>query len=242
MKITEITPFLEKIAPPELADGSDRGRIGLILDLDNEINKIATALDVTDHVLQEAALAGADLLVAHHTLIYEPVSQISKTLADTLKIALDNDISIYVMHTNYDSAPGGVNDVLAELLGLSNVRTAGPGRIGNVAPTDTEKLAEFTARRLDTHVRYIGEHEIETVMVLGGSGLRSEYIEMALDVGADAFISAEMRHDVIPYARYISLIDATHYATENPAMLKLVERLPVESVFIDHRPQVHVIV
>jgi len=47
---------------------------------------------------------------------------------------------------------------------------------------------------------------------------------------------------VIPYARYISLIDATHYATENPAMLKLVGRLPVESVFIDHRPQVHVIV
>lgn len=241
MKITEITPFLEKIAPPELADGSDRGRIGLILDLDNEINKIATALDVTDHVLQEAALAGADLLVAHHTLIYEPVSQISKTLADTLKIALDNDISIYVMHTNYDSAPGGVNDVLAELLGLSNVRTAGLGRIGNVAPTDTEELARFTVRQLDTHVTYIGDHEIETVMVMGGSGLRSEYIEMALDAGADAFISAEMRHDVIPYARYISLIDATHYATENPAMLKLVERLPVESVFIDHRPQVHVI-
>jgi dinuclear metal center YbgI/SA1388 family protein len=180
--------------------------------------------------------------VAHHTPIYEPVNHISKTLADTLKIALDNDISIYVMHTNYDSAPGGVNDVLAELLGLTEVRTAGPGRIGNVAPTDTEKLAEFTARRLDTHVTYIGDHEIETVMVMGGSGLRGEYIEMALDAGADAFISAEMRHDVIPYARYISLIDATHYATENPAMLKLVGRLPVESVFIDHRPQVHVIV
>ena len=105
MKIPEITGFLEKIAPLELADESDRGRIGLILDLDNEINKIATALDVTDHVLHEAALAGADLLVAHHTPIYEPVNHISKTLADTLKIALDNDISIYVMHTNYDSAP-----------------------------------------------------------------------------------------------------------------------------------------
>jgi putative NIF3 family GTP cyclohydrolase 1 type 2 len=51
-----------------------------------------------------------------------------------------------------------------------------------------------------------------------------------------------MRHDVIPYARYISLIDANHYATENPAMQALTRRLPVESVFIDHRPQVHVIV
>ncbi|MCD4786310.1 MAG: Nif3-like dinuclear metal center hexameric protein, partial [Candidatus Eremiobacteraeota bacterium] len=77
MKIAEITLFLEKIAPPELADESDRGRIGLILDRDNEINKIATALDVTDHVLHEAALSGADLLVAHHTPIYEPVNHIS---------------------------------------------------------------------------------------------------------------------------------------------------------------------
>jgi len=74
MKIAEITGFLEKIAPPELADESDRDRIGLILDRDNEINKIATALDVTDPMLQEAARAGADLLVAHHTHIYEPVN------------------------------------------------------------------------------------------------------------------------------------------------------------------------
>ena len=59
MKIADITGFLEKIAPLELADESDRGRIGLILDRDNEVNKIATALDVTDHVLQEAARAGA---------------------------------------------------------------------------------------------------------------------------------------------------------------------------------------
>jgi dinuclear metal center YbgI/SA1388 family protein len=242
MNIAEMVGILEKIAPLELADKSDRGRIGLILDRDNEINKIATSLDVTEHVLQKAARAGADLLVAHHTPIYAPVNHISKTLADILKIALDNNISIYVMHTNYDSAPGGVNDVLAGLLELSDIRTAGMGRIGNIDPIDTEKLAGFTARRLDTHVRYIGEHEIETVMVMGGSGLKSEYIEMALDAGADAFISAEMRHDVIPYARSISLIDATHYVTENPAMLKLVERLPVESLFIDHRPQVHVIV
>ncbi len=242
MQLEEIIRLLEEIAPPELADPSDAGKIGLVLERKSDIYKIATSLDVNVPVLKEAARAGADLLVAHHTPIYEPVNHISKTLADILKTALDNDISIYVMHTNYDSAPGGVNDILAELLELSDVRTAGFGRIGNVAPTDTEELAGFTARRLDTHVSYIGDHEIETVMVMGGSGLKGEYIEMALDGGADAFISAEMRHDVIPYARDISLIDATHYATENPAMLKLVERLPVDSLFIDHRPQVHVIV
>jgi putative NIF3 family GTP cyclohydrolase 1 type 2 len=48
MKLTQITKFLENIAPPELADESDIGRIGLVLDRDNEVNKIATALDVTE--------------------------------------------------------------------------------------------------------------------------------------------------------------------------------------------------
>ena len=67
MKIADITGVLEKIAPPELADESDRGRIGLIRDWDNEINKIATALNVIDHVLQEAVWTGADLLVVYQS-------------------------------------------------------------------------------------------------------------------------------------------------------------------------------
>lgn len=242
MKLTQIIKFLENIAPPELADESDIGRIGLILDRENEVNQIAASLDVTEHVLLEAARSGADLLVAHHTPMYEPVNRLSKTLADTLKIALDHDISIYVMHTNYDRAQGGVNDVLAGLLGLQHIRTIGMGRIGEIAPTHTEELAKGTALRLETHVQYAGDHPVESVMVLGGSGLRREYIEMAINAGADALVSGELRHDVIPYSKDISLIDATHYATENPAMRSLAGRLPVKSVFIDCKPQVRVIV
>ncbi|MCL7413589.1 MAG: Nif3-like dinuclear metal center hexameric protein [ANME-2 cluster archaeon] len=242
MKLPHIIKFLENIAPPELADESDIGRIGLILDRKNEVNHIATSLDVTEHVLLEAAQSGADLLVAHHTPIYEPVNRLSKTLADTLKIALDNEISIYVMHTNYDRAQGGINDVLAGLLGLHHTRTIDMGRIGDNDPTNTEGLARLTAQRLDTHVQYAGDHMVESVMVLGGSGFRREYIEMAIDAGADALVSGELRHDVIPYSKDISLIDATHYATENPAMRTLAGRLPVESVFIDSKPQVRVIV
>ena len=242
MQLAEIIPFLETIAPPELADESDKGRIGLVLDRDNTVDRIATALDVTQYVLKEAARKDADLLVAHHTPLYEPVMRLSKALSDTLKIALDNDISMYVMHTNYDRAQGGVNDVLAELLGLKNVRSADMGRIGDTAPMDTNTLAQFTARRLGTHVQYVGDHMIETVMVLGGSGLTKEYVAMAIDAGADALISGELRHNVIPYAQDISLIDATHWATENPAMSALTKRLPIESIFIDSRPMIHLIV
>jgi dinuclear metal center YbgI/SA1388 family protein len=240
MKLAEIISILEKIAPPELADEWDRG-IGLIVDRNEEIQKIATSLDLTDHVLKEAAAAGADMLVCHHPPIYIPVNRISRDLGNTLKIALDNKISIYAMHTNYDRAPGGVNDVLALLLGLDKVRTAGMGRIGTIAPTETAVFARQVAEKLGTHVTYAGDHLIETVMVLGGSGLQKEFIEIALHEGVDAFVSGEMRHNAIRYAEDISLIDATHYATENPAMKKLAERLPVESIFIDHKPSIHVI-
>ena len=240
MKLAEIISILEKIAPPELADEWDSG-IGLIVDRNEKIHRIATSLDVTDHVLKEAAAAGVDMLVSHHTPIYLPVNRISRDLGNTLKIAMDNEISIYVMHTNYDRAPGGVNDILAQLLGLDQIRTADMGRIGTITPTETATFARQVAEKLGTHVSYAGDHQIETVMVLGGSGLQKEFIEMALNEGVDAFVSGEMRHNALRYIDDISLIDATHYATENPAMKQLSKRLPVESVFIDHRPAVHVI-
>lgn len=240
MKLADIIQILEKIAPPELADEWDSG-IGLIVDRNDEINKIATSLDVTDQVLEKAAAAGADLLVSHHTPIYLPVNRISRDLGNTLKIAMDNEISIYTMHTNYDRVHGGVNDILAQLLGLEQIRTADMGRIGIIAPADTKVFARQVAERLKTHVTYAGDHQIETVMVLGGSGLQKEFVETALNEGVDAFVSGEMRHNVIRYAKDISLIDATHYATENPSMKKLAERMPVESIFIDPKPPIHVI-
>ncbi len=121
MKLKEIIALLEAIAPPELAEDFDKGRIGLVLDRDNDIKKIAVALDSTDFVLKGAARLHADLLITHHTLIFDPVNLISKRLSDSLKIAIDSNISIYTMHTNYDKADEGVNDVLAGLLGLKNI-------------------------------------------------------------------------------------------------------------------------
>ena len=233
--------LLEEIAPLELAYESDRDRIGLVLDRGGNVNKVAVALDVTDYVLEEAARAEADLLITHHTPIYHPIHRISKTLSDSLKIALESEISIYTMHTNYDRAEGGVNDVLAEILELQDVEELGPGRIGRIDHQMTSAFAEFVAQKLNVSVRWIGEREIETVMVIGGSGLNGEFVEMAIEGGADALVSGELRHDAIRSAQNLALIDATHYATENPAMQRLCDRLPVESVFIDHIPEVKVV-
>ncbi|VVB86980.1 GTP cyclohydrolase 1 type 2 [uncultured archaeon] len=236
MDLKDLIPILESIAPPALAEDFDKGRIGLVLDRAAKIRKIAVALDPTDHVLKDAARLCANLLVTHHTLIFDPVNLISKRLSDTLKIAIDNDISIYTMHTNYDKAEGGVNDVLAELLGLTNITQLALGRVGEIKPMSANEFAASISTKLDTHVQYIGNSEIKKVMVVGGSGFRREYIDIALKHGADALVSGEMRHDAIRYAGELCLFDATHYATEAPAMKRLCRRLPVESVFIEDKP------
>ncbi|RJS71105.1 Nif3-like dinuclear metal center hexameric protein [ANME-2 cluster archaeon] len=241
MRLSEMVTLLEEIAPPELAYESDQDRIGLVLDRGNNVNKVAVALDVTDYVLEEAAREEVDLLVTHHTPIYHPIHRISKSLSDSLKIALENEISIYVMHTNYDRAEGGVNDVLADILELWDVQELEPGRIGRTGRSKTSEFAQFVARKLNVSVRWTGEREIETVMVIGGSGLSGEFVDIAIEGGADVLVSGEMRHDAIRKAHNLALIDATHYATEIPAMRRLCDRLPVDTVFIDHAPDVNVV-
>ncbi len=236
MKPTEIISLLESIAPPELAEDFDTGRIGLVLDRGAaDVNKIAVALDPTDHVLKETARLGANLLITHHTLLFDPVNIISKRLSDTLKLAIDNDISIYTMHTNYDKAEGGVNDVLARILGLHAIEPLALGRLGKIEPCSASEFASSVAHKLDTHVQYAGEGEIKKVMVVGGSGFRKECLDIAIAHGADALVSGELRHDAIRYAGELCLFDATHYATEAPAMKRLCERLPIESVFIEDK-------
>lgn len=240
MQLTEIIRILESIAPPELAEDFDRGKIGLVLERTRNVQKIAVALDPTDLVLKEAARIGADLLITHHTLIFDPVTLISRRLSDSLKLALEHDISLYTMHTNYDRAEGGVNDVLAKLLGLRSTVPLPLGRVGEVVPCSASEFASLIAKKLNAPVQYTGDGEIRSVMVVGGSGFRREYIDTAIECGADALVSGELRHDAIRYAGNLCLFDATHYATEAPAMEHLCELLPVESVFIHDRPRVRV--
>ncbi len=251
MNISNIIPVLEQIAPPELAEDFDEGKIGAILNLGNDIEKIAVALDPTDYVLNRAADIDADMLITHHTLIFHPITVVTKPLANSLKIALDNNISLYSMHTNYDKVQGGVNDVLADRLGLANVAKLSLslnlelGRIGEIPTCSTDTFAKHVSKSLNTHVQYVGDKDdISRVMVIGGSGFRAEYLDIAKENEVDAFVSGELKHDVIRARGDISLIDATHYATENPAMEhlcgRLLDMLDIDVEFIDHDPFINV--
>lgn len=246
MHLSTVISVLEQIAPPENAAEFDTGRIGLNLNLNNDIQKIAVALDTTDHVLNIAASLDADLLITHHTLIFHAVHSISLNLSTTLKIALDNQISLYSMHTNYDKAVNGINDSLAKRLELKKIEILDTGRIGEVEMCSATDLARIVAAKLKTHVVYVGEkNDIKRVMVLGGSGFNNDFMQIAHDKKVDAYISSELKHDVIRSRGELVLIDATHYATENPGMedlcLQLSKLLDLEVVFIDDNPHIKVI-
>ncbi|MHB0913205.1 MAG: Nif3-like dinuclear metal center hexameric protein [Armatimonadota bacterium] len=119
MKLSEIIPMLEDIAPPGYAVQGDR--IGLqVGDPDQEIRRILVTVDITPQVIGEARLQSADLVIAHHPLIYEPLQTVRLDVypQSLVYMLAKSGIAAYVMHTNYDIAKGGINDVLAERLGI----------------------------------------------------------------------------------------------------------------------------
>ncbi len=235
MDLKSLVATLEAIAPPDLADPIDEGRIGLMYRGKEEIHTIAVALDPTTYVIAKAVRAHADALVTHHTLIWNPVTKILPRFQNELKLILNNDLSFYVLHTNYDAAPGGINDTLVKLLHVQDIEPFGIGRIGTVEPVSIRTLAERVARILNTRVQFVGTGTVRTVAVIGGSGFYSA--EEAISAGADVLVSAELKHDVIRQVEgRLCLIDATHYATEAPAMRALAER--IGGVFIDDPPHV----
>ncbi|MDR0767420.1 MAG: Nif3-like dinuclear metal center hexameric protein [Methanosarcinales archaeon] len=248
MKQEELISLLEQIAPPEIANDFDIGRIGMILDLlftkNREISKIAVALDATDKVLQRAADFKADILLCHHTPLFHPITVIPEFLAKRLKIAFDNNISIYAMHTNYDHAEGGIDTVLAGLFGLRETYMTDFGVIGNIDPMETKDFVKFASEKLNAPLLYAGDKIIRKVMVCGGSGFNRYTLSIAKENNVDAFLSSELKHsDVLRERGDITVIDAGHYATENPGMRFLAERLnkeigdKVEILFIDDDPE-----
>lgn len=210
---------LEEIAPPELAESFDTGRIGLIFEGREEVVHIHTALDATPNVIQAAISQGSDLLITHHTPIWNPLTSISGSNARLFRKILEHQLNVYVMHTNWDHATGGVNDILASMLNLADIERMSSGVIGTCSLTP-DKIMQV----LGAPLRIWGEVEsITRLAIIGGSGFDSNFIHEAFSLGADAFLSAELRHSVYRSSP-LPLLESTHYALEAPAMRVLAER------------------
>lgn len=234
MKRASVISELEKIAPPEIAEDFDAGRIGLVIEGRDDVGEIACALDATPEVLSDAVRMGAGMLVVHHTPIWLPVTKVGGRLRETLSTALSADLNVYVMHTNFDLAEGGINDALADLLGLENREKLTIGVVG-----DCDLTTEVIGDRLGCGLRIYGENDrIRRIAVAGGSCFDPELLDEAKERGAEAFLSAELKHSVM-LSSPLTCIEATHYALESPGMKALALRMGWH--YIDSPPRLKTI-
>lgn len=248
-KVQDILSILEDIAPPALAEHWDN--IGLLCgDSAQKVTRVLCALDVTRPVVEEAAEQHAELIIAHHPVIFTATSRV--TTADEtgriLRLAIQNNISLICMHTNMDCAEGGVNDALAAALHLSDIipMEAGEnhmlGRVGNLAQEMSPKaFALYVKDCLHAGgVRFCdGGHPVERVAV--GGGACGKCMDQALAKGADAFVIGDCSYDLMQRAQSLglTLADAGHFPTENPVTAvfakKISDAFPALTVSVSTR-------
>jgi dinuclear metal center YbgI/SA1388 family protein len=240
--LSEVLAALDALWPAERAEDWDA--VGTVCgDPDAPVSRVLFAVDPVREVVEEAVKAGADLLLTHHPLYLRGTSTVA---ASTFKgrvvhTLIKNDIALHVAHTNADRADPGVSDALA---GALDLRVAGPlvpdptdpagrrglGRVCELdSPLTVRALADRAAAALPNTaagIRVSGDPdtEVRTVAVCGGSG--DGLIETARAAGADAFLTADLRHHPASEAqqhgltsagqRPMALLDAAHFATEWP--------------------------
>lgn len=233
-KVSDITNAIERIAPLSLAESWDNPGL-LVGDPEKTVRTVFVCLDVTGENIAKAAECGADLIVSHHPLIFTPLKRIVENDISGASIIslIKSGISVYSAHTNLDNADGGMNDILAEKLGLSEVRhfTDDEARdesgnslenIGRIGVLDTPcELLDFVGFVKSVlgckSIRYTGfpNDTVSTVALCSGSGGSGIYT--AYRAGADVYVTSDIKHNQaqLAFELGINLIDAGHFETEN---------------------------
>ena len=225
--LAEIIEMLERRYDP--ATAADWDRVGLVVgDPSTKIKRVLFAVDPMTATIDQAIAVQADLLLTHHPLFLRPVHGVAAT---TWKGALahrliKNDCALYTVHTNADLAAPGVDEALAEALGIAitgPLTLAGLGRIGLLP--ERMKLRDFAEKIRESipigaaGIRVAGDPErlIETVAICGGAG--DDLFDEVRASGVDVYVTSDLRHHPITEALEAgapALIDAGHFATEWP--------------------------
>lgn len=221
----DISDFLESWAPLELQLDYDNSGLQ-IGSYKKSVQRILLCLDLTPQVVKEAIDHSVDLIVAHHPPLFRPLKRIEtdKLPSSMLVEALKNELNIYAAHTNLDAATEGVSFALARKLGLDSCSflqanpdsASGMGVIGHYTSAMSQeaflqKIGQ--SLKIDT-LTFSGRNEqIRKVAVCGGAG--SFLIPQALQMGADAFVTGDLKyHDYFIDESPMLLVDAGHYETE----------------------------
>ncbi len=173
MKVKNLLNNLDKIAPFFLQESFDNSGIQFA-DLDTPVTKILLSLDVTQGILDEAIENKANLIIAHHPLLFSPLKQITKQKNPLLYQIITGQINLMAMHTNYDLAEGGLNDYVANLLGIKKITPL---------QGSSEKVFKFAV-----YVPIQHADRVSQAIFKGGAGKIGKYTETSFNIsGKGAF-------------------------------------------------------
>ncbi|MDP5225621.1 MULTISPECIES: Nif3-like dinuclear metal center hexameric protein [Arthrobacter] len=225
----------EELWPESLSEEWDK--VGLVTGrLEQPVRRVRFAVDPTLEVIQEAVELGVDLLITHHPLLLRGVSSVAATTAKgrAIHLLIEHGIALLTVHTNGDSAVGGVSDVIADALELgerepltasrNGLPEEGIGRVGLLPEVVT--LSDLAARLcgflpvVAGGVRVAGERDalVRRVAICGGAG--DSLFDDVRARQADVYITADLRHHPASEARETALggrpylIDVSHFASE----------------------------
>lgn len=228
MICNDIIRKIEEVYPKEAALGFDN--VGLLVGRrSKEIRRVFLALDATDGVIYAAKAFHADMLITHHPLIFSPMKSITDSdfIGRRVFDLIQNDISYYAMHTNYDVIR--MAKLSSDILGLRDTDVLDPtgefdgkeegiGRIGKVPETMTvRECCEYIKEKLKLEtVKVFGSMEKEVRMLAVSPGSGKSAIKPAICKGADVLVTGDIGHheglDAVEQG--LAIIDAGHYGTE----------------------------
>lgn len=230
LKVKDIIGNLEKKYPKANAESWDN--VGLIVGkLNQEVRKVQLSLDATDKAIENAIKNSADLIITHHPMIFKPVKTITTmdNLGRKIIKLIENNKSLYAMHTNLDSSKDGLNDYILNLLEVENSKVidvnefdneVGIGRLYTLSKEmNIDEYATFVKNSLKIkNIRIISENRekiIKKVALISGSGM--SYWRKVKSLGADLFITGDIGyHDALDAKEAgINVFDIGHFESEN---------------------------
>ena len=227
LTVRQVLEYINVRAPFDTQEDFDNS--GLLLgNPETPVRHILVALDCTEAVAAEAERVDADLIVTHHPLMFSPRKRLCEDDAEAALLCrlIRGKRALIAAHTNLDQAQDGMNDVLASIIGLTDVTGDGFLRVGFLPkPMKAEAFAAQLAERLQTVVRTMGGGTVRRVGLCSGAG--SEFWQAAKALGADAFVSGEIRHHhaLASCAAGVTCFECGHHATEEPGIFALADAL-----------------
>ena len=232
MQIRELINILEEKYPFSLQEEWDNSGLQ-IGNPDDELKGVVLSLDLEEEAIDIALENNkANLIITHHPYLFNPIKSIDFTdsFYDRLRRCIKNDITVFAFHTNLDIAAGGVNDNLAELLNLKNVKSLeigkdlGLGRYGNINETRAVDFLKFVKEKLAAeNIIAYGNTEkiINKIAICGGAG--SSLIDDAIRLSCDLILTGDVKyHEAMDYSnKGIIVADIGHFASENHIIYKL---------------------